>query len=108
MTATTQHIAPEDIMALQDGELAAAEARAVAEHMETCVECGAIAVQFRETSRALAAWAVPSLPEALETVIREKSAKRIAQGEAKIPLQMGFRGGAWRWAIGGGCLYQRR
>ena len=41
MTATTQHIAPEDIMALLDGELAAAEARAVAEHMETCVECAA-------------------------------------------------------------------
>ncbi len=104
MTATTQHIAPEDIMALLDGELAAAEARTVAEHMERCAECGAIAEQFRETSRALAAWAVPSLPEALETVIREKSAKRIAQGEAKIPLQMGFRGGAWRWAIGGGCV----
>jgi predicted anti-sigma-YlaC factor YlaD len=104
MTTTTQHIAPEDIMALLDGELAAAEARTVAEHMERCAECGAIAEQFRETSRALAAWAMPSLPEALETVIREKSAKRIAQGEAKIPLQMGFRGGAWRWAIGGGCV----
>ena len=60
MTSTAQHIVtPEDIMALLDGELSAAEAKVVSTHIDECAECADIAAQFRATSHSLAAWTVP-------------------------------------------------
>ena len=96
MTTATQHAAPEDIMALLDGELAAAEARAIEQHMEACAECSAVADQFRETSRALSAWPTPEPSEKLNSVIREKSARLSARKRLKAPAQIRLSRGRWR------------
>jgi hypothetical protein len=105
MTIATHHAAPEEIMAWLDGELAAAEAHPIAEHVQACAECAALAEQFRETSHALAAWTVESVPEAIETRIREQSARSLAHHAAKIPAPMRVGGARWpRWAIGWGCV----
>ncbi len=104
MTTATQHVNPEEIMAMLDGELAAAEARAIAEHIEACGECAAIAEQFRETAQKLAAWTVPDVPDALERRIKEKSAKRTAEHANRIPRPMRFPNARWQWAVGGGCM----
>jgi len=104
MTTATEHAAPEDIMALLDGELAATEARSVAEHMEACAECAAIAEQFRETSRALAAWTVPGIPDAFKTRMEAKSTRERANRPNDIPSPMRLRRAGWKWAIGSGCV----
>jgi hypothetical protein len=101
MTIATEHAAPEGIMAMLDGELAAAEAHAIAKHMETCAECATVAVQFRETSRAMAAWTVSEAPEKLDALIAEKSARAPARAVVKAPTAVRLRSGKGRaWALG--------
>ena len=104
MTTATQHIAPQDMMALLDGELAAADARTVMDHMEACAECSGAVEQFRETSRALAAWTVPAVSDALKARVEAKSARSNTRRQDVIPAQMSLRSRGWRWAIGGGCV----
>ena len=101
MTAT-QHATPEDIMALLDGELAAAQASTTAEHIETCPECAVIAEQFRETSRAMAAWTISEAPQKLDAVIAEKSARLAAHRRAAAPARVRLHSVRGRiWALGG-------
>jgi hypothetical protein len=104
MTPTAQHtVTPEDIMALLDGELPAAEAKVISTHIDECTECAGIAAQIRETSHSLAAWTVPSVPESLDAAIHkhgEKTASRrtsLAPGQTRLSLR------DWRlWCLGGG------
>jgi len=104
MTTTAQHVvAPEDIMALLDGELPAAEAKVVSTHIDECTECAAIAAQFRETSHSLAAWTVPAVPESLAAAIDKHASKAAARrsAHAPAPTRLGVRD--WRlWILGGG------
>lgn len=104
MTAATQHAAPEDIMALLDGELATAEAQILKEHIAGCPECAAVADQFRETSQALAAWTVPDVSDALETRIETRSARTNAKRKDEIPPHTRLLSRGWKWALGGGCV----
>jgi hypothetical protein len=100
MTTAAQHTAPEDIMALLDGELSAAEAGVIEAHIAECAECAAVADQFRETSHSLAAWTVPSAPETVDAIILEKSATRRA---SKPPTRIQLASSHWRrWALAGG------
>ena len=66
---TLGHSAPEEVMAFLDGELAGVEARLVADHLEHCAECAALADQFRSTSQMLAGWSVPPAPARLSDVV---------------------------------------
>ena len=66
MIAATHPVAPEDVMALLDGELSHAKAQAVSAHLDQCSECGDLAAQFRATSQALSGWTVPPVPASLE------------------------------------------
>ncbi len=104
MTTTAQHVvAPEDIMALLDGELSAAEAKLVSVHIDECTECAGIAAQFRETSHSLAAWTVPALPESLDAAMQERTAKTASRRMSDAPAQtrLGLRD--WRlWILSGG------
>jgi Domain of unknown function (DUF4349)/Putative zinc-finger len=103
MTITAQHIvSPEDIMALLDGELPAADAKVVSTHIDECTECAGIAAQFRETSHSLAAWTVPAVPESLDVAIREHAAKAASRrmSHAPEPTRLSLRD--WRlWILGG-------
>ena len=96
MTTITHAVAPEDIMALLDGELSASEAKAVSAHLDHCAECAAIAEQFRHTSEMLAHWNVPPVPAKLESSIRG-----LASGHRIAASTTGF----WNlklWAIASG------
>ena len=71
---TLEHaVAPEDVMAFVDGELSAADARVVREHLEHCAECALLAEQLRGTSEMLERWEVPTVPGAVEEVIENKT-----------------------------------
>jgi Domain of unknown function (DUF4349)/Putative zinc-finger len=71
---TLEHtMAPEDVMAFVDGELSAADARVVGEHLEHCTECALLAEQLRGTSEMLERWEVPAVPRAVEEVVASKA-----------------------------------
>jgi uncharacterized small protein (DUF1192 family) len=103
MTRTAQHtVTPEDIMALLDGELPAAEAKDVSTHIDECTECAGIAAQFRETSHSLSAWTVPAVPESLDAAIQERTAKTASRRTSDAPAQIRFNVRDWRlWILGG-------
>jgi hypothetical protein len=101
MTTTAHAVAPEDIMALLDGELSASEAQAMSAHLDDCAECVAIAEQFRQTSESLAFWNVPAIPAKLESSI-EDLAWNAASGFKIADPKTGFWN--WKlWAIGSGA-----
>jgi hypothetical protein len=104
MTSSTQHIvAPEDIMALLDGELPASEAKIISSHIEECAECAAIAADFRETSRSLAAWTVPASPETLDAAIQNHATKTAARRLSHAPTPTGLSVRDWRLPLFGGA-----
>jgi hypothetical protein len=60
--STTHLVAPEEIMALLDGELSADRAPFVSEHIEECVRCRQVAESLRGNSETLARWTVATAP----------------------------------------------
>jgi anti-sigma factor RsiW len=108
MNATAHIVAPEEIMAFQDGELSAVKAQAVSAHLEHCTECSALAEELRVTSQSLARWNVEALPAKLEASIRERAAKA-GNGFASVRPRA-FRSSLWSpwhwkfWAVGGGSV----
>ncbi|HEY1494190.1 MAG TPA: DUF4349 domain-containing protein, partial [Candidatus Solibacter sp.] len=103
MTPTAQHtVTPEDIMALLDGELPAAEAKVASTHIDECPECAEIATQFRATSRSLAAFTVPAAPESLDAAIHKHAAEAASRGLSHVPAQSRLSVHDWRlWMLGG-------
>jgi len=72
MTIIATHpVAPEDIMALLDGELSHKEAAAVAAHLESCANCAALAEDLRGVSRSLHLWDVAPVSQELATSVEE-------------------------------------
>lgn len=102
MTTLTHPVAPEDVMALVDGELTATEAAVVSEHIERCAECAALRDQLHNTSQSLASWAVPSAPLVVDKVIETRLAAREHSGKS-LRMSTGFTLRNWRvWAVAGG------
>ena len=103
-TVTAHPVAPEEIMALLDGELSAAEAQAVSGHLGECAECANLAEQFRATTKMLAGWSVPAMPFKLEDAICESAARALANSKMrKPPVYIRTSIGDWRlWAIAAG------
>ena len=107
MNTTAHPVAPEEVMALLDGELSAAEAQAVSAHLDRCSECSVLAEQFRSTSLSVSRWNVEAVPAKLEhsvTSAAAKSGSGVDIGKANIFLRASF----WtseQWALrGGGTL----
>lgn len=104
MTSTTQHIvAPEDIMALLDGELPTSEAKIISTHIDECAECAAIAAEFRDTSRSLAAWTVPASPETLDDAMRNHAAKAASPRMSHVSAPTALSVRNWRLVMFGGA-----
>jgi hypothetical protein len=78
MTTTPHPIAPEEIMALLDGELAAGRAHAASAHLENCADCRALLQDFQRTKYNVAMWQVASLSPAVETRVQSTAAKLAA------------------------------
>jgi anti-sigma factor RsiW len=74
MNTAAHHVAPEDVMALLDGELSGAAAEAVSTHLAECGECAALGAQFRDTSLWFARWTVPAVPTQMESAISDLAA----------------------------------
>jgi Domain of unknown function (DUF4349)/Putative zinc-finger len=104
MNSMTHSVAPEEIMALVDGELTAAEASAVAAHIEECAECAALRDELRGTSEALHAWTAQELSAKTVRAVEEKIERADAKNREMKPRSytpLSLRN--WRlWAIGGG------
>jgi hypothetical protein len=91
---TTTHFAADEVMAWVDGELAAGEALAVAAHVDECVECAAVAAQFRRLSEEMAAWKVEEVPARVEEAV-------LAEGEGASEYPHGRRKGRRTWGTRG-------
>jgi hypothetical protein len=104
MNTAAHPVAPEEIMAFFDGEVAPAEAQAVSAHLDHCAECAGLADKLRATSESLAQWTVPPVPSSLEEAVMTQAA-HVAAGSAPAKAgrttQLSFWN--WRlWAVGGG------
>jgi predicted anti-sigma-YlaC factor YlaD len=97
MIAPAHPVAPEDLMALLDGELAPQEAQAVSAHLNHCPECAQLALEFRSVSESLKSWTVPDAPPALEETVLAQAAQTVQSSHPQSP-------GAWsllRWTMSG-------
>jgi hypothetical protein len=102
-TAAVHPFAPEEVMAFFDGELPAAEAKALAAHLDGCSECASLAGQFRGLSQSLSQWNVPPVPLKLEEAVNDFAAQADSKSKAYKPAKL-IRAGIWNWrlwAIGG-------
>jgi hypothetical protein len=102
MSTTPHPIAPEEIMAHLDGELAVDRSQSVSAHIDSCPECRNLSHEFRQTKYNLAAWQVSSLPLAAETRI-ESAATKIIKPATVLDTEIFGRGNLWRrrqWTAG--------
>ena len=96
MNPTAHPVAPDEVMAFIDGELSAAETKAVSSHVDHCAGCSTLAEQFRGISRSLSPWNVETVPVKVEDAIRNAAAKAgrgVRIGKADIFLRASF----WTW-----------
>ncbi len=103
MISTTHPVAPEDVMALLDGELSSAEAEAVSKHIDQCTECAELAGQLRDISLSLSAWTVPGAPPKLDEAVNELAATAGSKRRSSKP-ETYSRSSFWNsrlWAVGG-------
>jgi hypothetical protein len=104
MNTAIHSVAPEEVMAFLDGELAPAEAQAVSVHLDQCAECADLAERFRATSESLAQWTVSAVPSSLEESVLEQAASAAA-GRMPAKPRSYFDPSLWgwkQWALGGG------
>ena len=76
MSSNAHFAAPEEIMALLDGELSAEHAQSVSAHIATCTECRQVADTIRSSSNALSDWTVPAPPVNVQYESRLSEAAR--------------------------------
>lgn len=103
MIAATHPVAPEDVMALLDGELSSAEAKTVSTHLDHCAECAELAGQLRSTSQSLAAWTVSPVPLKLDDAVKEMAENASSKRKSAKP-ETYTRISFWNWglwAVGG-------
>ena len=96
MNTTAFHVAPEDVMALLDGELSASEASAASTHVEECGQCAQIAKQLQRTSELMSTWKVTTISSKLETSVKDAATKGNASSELSKP-GLFVRASFWDW-----------
>jgi len=66
MSSSTHPVAPEEVMALLDGELRVDRSLFVSAHIADCSECDKTTDSVRNVSTSLAKWTVPNMPVPIE------------------------------------------
>jgi anti-sigma factor RsiW len=85
--ATTHPVAPEEIMALVDGELPADHAQAITTHLDHCAECAEIAEQMRATSQDLSRWAIEDAPQGWDESMQKRAEEAASEGKPRKPAK---------------------
>src|ERR1700732_5134870 len=84
MNTSTHPVTREEVMALQDGELAGKEWKAVAGHVAFCRVCNEFLKELEQTSRELRSWHVAELSETAEKRVlaaaKEKTTGQTGRG----------------------------
>lgn len=102
MSTTTHPFAPEEVMALLDGELPADRAQSVSAHVEICPECSALAKELESTKQTFASWEVDTLPAVIEDRVRAAiTAMPSSTGASGSNLTQGASFWTWKqWLVG--------
>jgi anti-sigma factor RsiW len=79
MIAETHFAAPEEVMALLDGELSTERAESVSAHLAECAECREFVEILRNGSMTVSNWTVPVLPP------NGEFEKRLAEAALQVP-----------------------
>jgi anti-sigma factor RsiW len=96
MNTVTTHPAPEEIMALFDGELSAEQTQFVSTHIDQCAKCASVAAMFQSVSKMLADWQISSIPQSIATRVFEQVAK-IRSGAHVSQPNIFIRASLWGW-----------
>jgi hypothetical protein len=102
MNTAAHPVAPEEVMALLDGELSAEQAHSISTHLEQCSECSEIVALFRDTSHCLSEWTVPAA--VLNAEFEEHLSAAVGVESTKLQATGGSRSGVfsrrgWRFAV---------
>jgi hypothetical protein len=101
MNTLIHPVAPEEIMALLDGELTIAEAKTLMQHIEECADCASIREHLRNTAQAMAAWEVPPVPASINPIVEKSAAQAVS---APMRRSRAPRPRTWRfWALASGA-----
>jgi hypothetical protein len=108
MNATTHPFAPEEIMALLDGELSADQSQAISTHMDSCAECRTLSQQLQQTQQNVASWKVGEVPPHLETYFQSvEKDPELVKTSTREKLLHPSRWTRTQWLVGfatvGGC-----
>jgi anti-sigma factor RsiW len=96
MSTATHPFAPEEIMALLDGELPADRAQSVSAHVVDCPECGTLAKELGSSEQVMSSWKVATLPSTIGERVRSAVAKMPAPSGASGP-SLFQRTSLWTW-----------
>jgi hypothetical protein len=81
MNITTHPVAPEEVMALLDGELSADRAQSVSAHISQCAECQELGTSIRKASAAISKWNVEAAPAGLEARVADAASSNSVLSE---------------------------
>jgi anti-sigma factor RsiW len=84
MIAETHFAAPEEVMALLDGELSTERAESVSAHLAECAECRELVEILRNGSMTVSNWTIPVLPP------NGEFEKRLAEAALQVPARGGL------------------
>ncbi len=96
MNTTVHPVAPEEVMAVLDGELSATDAQVISTHVDRCTECTNLAERLRSTSQSLSRWNVQAAPAELEDAVTNAAAKA-ASGLKIEKANLFVRASFWTW-----------
>ena len=96
MSTATHPFAPEEIMALLDGELPADRAQSVSAHVVDCPECGTLAKELGSSEQVMSSWKVATLPSTIGERVRSAVTKMPAPSGASGP-SLFQRTSLWTW-----------
>jgi len=98
MNTTMHPVAPEEVMALVDGELSVDRAAAVSAHLEACAECSSVAADVRSLSGRMSSWKIEQLPSSLAKAAIAPGLRRHAERKSalgKVPGRRSFHLPKW-------------
>jgi hypothetical protein len=107
MNTAAHPVAPEEVMALLDGEISAERTQFVSAHLEQCAECSEAVTSLRDTLHSVLEWTVPVAPlnadfeERLSASAAAESAKLRDSGSLGISV---FPRRGWRLTVASVCL----